>query len=135
MVRSLADRTFQLRHTRTVASLNLGGRNLNPFEFVLEGDDSAVGQRATELRLRAQAAVVDAEHGPKSMERAEAAVLRDRSQSSVLLSNWTGGASTFSHVRKQEKCERKKRADRVQDRKCNNVAVASVIMRREPARS
>ena len=37
--------------------------------------------------------------------------------------------------RKQEKCERKKRADRVQDRKCNNVAVASVIMRREPARS
>ena len=77
-------------HTRTVASLNLGGRNLNPFEFVLEGDDSAVGQRATELRLRAQAAVVDAEHGPKSMEPAEAAVLRDRSQSPVLLPNWAG---------------------------------------------
>ena len=28
----------------------------------------------------------------------------------------------------------KKRADRGQDRKCNNVAVASVIMRREPAK-
>ena len=86
-------------HTRTVASLNLGGRNLNPFEFVLEGDDSAVGQRATELRLRAQAAVVDAEHGPKSMEPAEAAVLRDRSQSSVLVSNRTGGASTSFFAR------------------------------------
>ena len=37
-----------------------------------------MGRRATELRLRAQAAVVDAEHGPKAMEATEIAVLRDR---------------------------------------------------------
>ena len=73
------------RHTRAVVSLNLGGRNLNPFEFVLEGDDSEVGQRATELRLRAQAAVVDVEHGPKAMEPAEVVVLADSFHFSVFV--------------------------------------------------
>ena len=28
-----------------VASLNIGGRNSNPVEFVLEGDESSQGQR------------------------------------------------------------------------------------------
>ena len=35
-----------------VVSLNLGGRNLNPFEFILEGDDSEVGQWGVGMKIR-----------------------------------------------------------------------------------
>ena len=30
-----------------VLTLNIGGRNTNPLEFVLEGDESAIGQQVT----------------------------------------------------------------------------------------
>ena len=60
---------------QVVVSLNLGGRNLNPLEFVLAGDDSQVARQATELRLRAQDAMVDAAHGPAAMAPAEVAAV------------------------------------------------------------
>merc|ERR1719271_2120170 len=64
----------------SVVSLNLGGRNLNPLEFVLDGDDSEVGQMARDVRLRAQEAMVDAVCGPAAMapeERARVNMILD----------------------------------------------------------
>ena len=43
-----------------VITLNLGGRNTNPLEFILDGDDSLAGQAGTQARLRAQEAMVPA---------------------------------------------------------------------------
>lgn len=40
--------------TLEIATLNLGGRNSNSFEFVLAGDDSELGARWQELYERAQ---------------------------------------------------------------------------------
>ena len=57
----------------SVACLNIGGRNTNPLEFILEGDDSDLGVQATELRLRAHEAMVDAERGPGALAAAERA--------------------------------------------------------------
>ena len=42
----------------TAVSLNLGGRNTNPLEFILDGDDSPAGAAATQARLNAQEAMV-----------------------------------------------------------------------------
>ena len=44
-------------------SLNLGDRNSNPLEFVLDGDESEIGLQATDLRKKAEDAMVDSEHG------------------------------------------------------------------------
>ena len=41
-------------------SLNIGGRNTNPLEFLLDGDSSEEGLSATRARVRAQEAMVDA---------------------------------------------------------------------------
>ena len=56
-------------------SLNLGGRNLNPLEFVLDGDETATGQRAKEVRLRAESVMNDTV-GPKAMPADERACVR-----------------------------------------------------------
>ena len=55
-----------------MVSLNLGGRNLNPLEFVLDGDKTATGQRAKEARLRAESVMNDTV-GPKAMPADERA--------------------------------------------------------------
>ena len=57
------------RAALSVVSLNLGGRNLNPLEFVLDGDKTEAGQKAKEVRLRAQEAMVDADCGPAAIAR------------------------------------------------------------------
>lgn len=54
-----------------VASLNLGGRNTNPFEFVSEGDASSIAQRSRRLRRRAQEAMRAAELGPAKLRAEE----------------------------------------------------------------
>ena len=41
-----------------MVSLNLGGRNTNPLEFILDGDNTPAGAAATQARLRAQEAMV-----------------------------------------------------------------------------
>ena len=55
-----------------MVSLNLGGRNLNPLEFALDGDETATGQRAKEAGLRAEAVMNDTV-GPKAMAADERA--------------------------------------------------------------
>ena len=50
-----------------VVTLNIGGRNTNPLEFILEGDTSEIGQQVVEMNLRAQDAMVDAARGPAAM--------------------------------------------------------------------
>merc|ERR1719247_2324265 len=59
----------------TAVSLNLGGRNTNPLEFILDGDDSPAGAAATQARLNAQEAMVDAEFGPSALRGEERAVI------------------------------------------------------------
>ena len=49
-------------------SLNIGGRNTNPLEFLLDGDQSKAGEMATKARVRAQEAMVDAECGKFSFQ-------------------------------------------------------------------
>ena len=66
----------------SVVCLNIGGRNTNPIEFFMEGDNSEAGLQATELRLRAQEAMVDPAHGPLAMPSAERDVV-DRILASI----------------------------------------------------
>ena len=54
-----------------VVTLNIGGRNTNPLEFVLEGDKSELGQQVVQMNSRAQEAMVDAACGPAAMPRVE----------------------------------------------------------------
>ena len=42
-----------------VVTLNIGGRNTNPLEFVLEGDKSELGQQVVQMNSRAQEASAD----------------------------------------------------------------------------
>ena len=56
-------------------SLNIGGRNTNPLEFLLDGDSSKEGASATKARLRAQEGMVDAECGPARMTSTERAIV------------------------------------------------------------
>ena len=56
-------------------SLNIGGRNTNPLEFLLDGDSSKAGETATKARVRAQEAMVDAECGPARMASSERAAV------------------------------------------------------------
>ena len=58
-----------------IATLNIGGRNTNPLEFILEGDESEIGRRVKEMNRRAQDAMVDAACGPASMPAAERALV------------------------------------------------------------
>jgi hypothetical protein len=55
----------------SVVSLNLGGRNLNPLEFVLDGDETKAGLMAKDVGSRAHNAVLDSECGPAAMLRKE----------------------------------------------------------------
>ena len=50
-----------------VVTLNIGGRNTNPLEFILEGDTSEIGLQVVQMNLRAQDAMVDAARGPAAM--------------------------------------------------------------------
>ena len=50
-----------------IVTLNIGGRNTNPLEFILEGDDSDIGQQVVQMGRRAQEAMVDAACGPAAM--------------------------------------------------------------------
>ena len=59
--------------TLRAVSLNIGGRNTNPLEFLLDGDSSKEGLSATRARVRAQEAMVDAECGPARMASTERA--------------------------------------------------------------
>ena len=56
-------------------TLNIGGRNTNPLEFILEGDDSEIGQQVVKMGRRAQEAMVDAKFGPAAMPHAERALV------------------------------------------------------------
>ena len=56
-------------------TLNIGGRNTNPLEFQLEGDDSEIGKLATQIRTSAQRAMLDPDCGPASMPRAELEII------------------------------------------------------------
>ena len=58
-----------------VVTLNIGGRNTNPLEFILEGDTSEIGQQVVEMGLRAQEAMVDGAFGPAAMPHAERALV------------------------------------------------------------
>ena len=61
--------------TLVAVSLNIGGRNTNPLEFLLDGDSSKEGLSATRARVRAQEAMVDAECGPARMASTERAIV------------------------------------------------------------
>ena len=56
-------------------TLNIGGRNTNPLEFILEGDDSDIGQQVLRMNRRAQEAMVDAAYGPAAMPHTERALV------------------------------------------------------------
>ena len=56
-------------------TLNIGGRNTNPLEFILEGDDSDIGQQVVKMGRRAQEAMVDAAYGPAAMPHTERALV------------------------------------------------------------
>ena len=56
-------------------TLNIGGRNTNPLEFILEGDDSEIGQQVVKMGRRAQEAMVDAAYGPAAMPQTERALV------------------------------------------------------------
>jgi hypothetical protein len=58
-----------------VATLNIGGRNTNPLEFILEGDASEVGQQVLQMNRRAQEAMVDSKCGPAAMPHTERALV------------------------------------------------------------
>ena len=58
-----------------IVTLNIGGRNTNPLEFILEGDDSDIGQQVVQMGRRAQEAMVDAKCGPAAMPHAERALV------------------------------------------------------------
>ena len=58
-----------------IVTLNIGGRNSNPLEFILEGDASEIGQQVVEMGLRAQEAMVDGASGPAAMPHAERALV------------------------------------------------------------
>ena len=58
-----------------VVTLNIGGRNTNPLEFILEGDTSEMGQQVVDMGLRAQEAMVDGASGPAAMPHAERALV------------------------------------------------------------
>ena len=79
-------------------SLNIGGRNTNALEFLLDGDSSAAGEAATKARVRAQEAMIDAECGPGRMaptERAAVGAILEK-----IFAELSGDrASFFSRVR------------------------------------
>ena len=54
-----------------VVTLNIGGRNTNPLEFILEGDTSELGEQVVQMNRRAQEAMVDAAYGPAAMPHTE----------------------------------------------------------------
>ena len=58
-----------------IVTLNIGGRNTNPLEFILEGDESDIGQQVVQMNRRAQEAMVDAKCGPGAMPHAERALV------------------------------------------------------------
>ena len=58
-----------------IVTLNIGGRNTNPLEFILEGDMSEMGQQVVDMGLRAQEAMVDGASGPAAMPHAERALV------------------------------------------------------------
>ena len=58
-----------------IVTLNIGGRNTNPLEFILEGDTSEMGQQVVDMGLRAQEAMVDGASGPAAMPHAERALV------------------------------------------------------------
>ena len=58
-----------------IVTLNIGGRNSNPLEFILEGDASEIGLQVVEMGLRAQEAMVDGASGPAAMPHAERALV------------------------------------------------------------
>ena len=58
-----------------VVTLNIGGRNTNPLEFILEGDKSDIGKQVQQIARRAQEAMVDAEYGPAAMPHPERALV------------------------------------------------------------
>ena len=60
----------------SVVSLNLGGRNLNPLEFIHQGDETRFGKRATEVHTRAEAVMLDDGAGPLSMTADEKSCVR-----------------------------------------------------------
>ena len=59
-----------------VLTLNIGGRNTNPLEFILEGDESEIGKQVIQMNQRAQEAMVDVACGPASMPPAERALVQ-----------------------------------------------------------
>ena len=67
--------TWSADKTLVAATLNIGGRNTNPLEFLLDGDSSEEGAAATKALNRAQEAMVDAECGPARMAESERAVV------------------------------------------------------------
>ena len=58
-----------------VVTLNIGGRNTNPLEFILEGDTSELGEQVVQMNRRAQEAMVDAAYGPAAMPHTERALV------------------------------------------------------------
>ena len=58
-----------------IVTLNIGGRNTNPLEFILEGDMSEMGQQVVDMGLRARDAMVDGASGPAAMPHAERALV------------------------------------------------------------
>ena len=67
--------TWSTDMTLVAVSLNIGGRNTNPLEFLLAGDSSEEGSSATQARVHAQEAMVDAECGPARMASTERAIV------------------------------------------------------------
>ena len=77
-MRSLASSTFAESRGAGLAvlTLNIGGRNTNPLEFLLlEGDASEIGQQVIHMGQRAQGAMVDAACGPAAMPLGERALV------------------------------------------------------------
>ena len=52
-------------------TLNIGGRNTNPVEFVLEGDDSDLGVACTRLGAQLLEAMSSDTFGPSALPEAE----------------------------------------------------------------
>ena len=72
-----------------MVSLNLGGRNLNPLEFVLDGDNTVTGEMMKDVRLRAQEAMRDVDCGPAALAS------EDRARVSAILHSIYGSVQSY----------------------------------------
>lgn len=87
-----------------MATLNVGGRNTNPFEFVMSGDYTPLAARWTGLYERALVALKN--RGPASMDGLQEAILEARrlleSDMNIEFESWEAMLDHYAHTQQQD---------------------------------